>query len=84
MRPLPAFVHPELALLVDPAFLDLEQVGEVGADEQLDRAERGLLAEVLDLDVFAHAAPDVAAAEHHEVRVGAARATDARAARTPR
>ena len=38
----------------------------------LDRTERGLLAEVLDLEVFAHPAPDVTAAEQHEVRVGVA------------
>ena len=84
MRPLPSLATLELALLVDPALLDLEQVGEVGVDQQLDRAERGLLAEVLDLEVFAHAAADVAAAEQDEVRVGAARATGGRAARTRR
>ena len=35
----------------------------------LDRAERRLLAEVADLDVFAHPAPDVAAADQEQVRV---------------
>ena len=39
-------LHRELAVLLDPAFLHLEEVGEVGAEQDLDRAERGLLAEV--------------------------------------
>ena len=41
-------LHGEIAELLDPAFLHLEQVGEVGAELHLDRAERGLLAEVRD------------------------------------
>jgi hypothetical protein len=56
---------------VDAPFLDLEQVGEVGVDHDLDRAVRGLFAEVLDLEVFAHPPADIATPEHHEVRVGA-------------
>ncbi len=60
----------ELTLFVDAPLFDLEEIGEVGVDEQLDRAEGGFLAVVLDLEVFAHASPDVAAPEQQEVRVG--------------
>ena len=55
--PLPRLLQAELALLVDPTLLDLEQVGEVGSDEQLDRTERGLLAEVLDFEILPHPRP---------------------------
>ena len=67
-----AVVHCELALLVDATFFDLEQVCEIRADQQLDRAERGFLAVILDLEVFAHPPPDVPAPNHHQVRVGPA------------
>ena len=58
-------------MLLDASFLHLEQIREVGAQLDLDGAVRRLLAEVADLDVFAHAAPDVAPARDEEVRVGA-------------
>ena len=41
-----------LAGRVDAALLDLEQVGEVGVDHQLERAVGGLVAEVADDDVL--------------------------------
>ena len=60
----------QVADLLDPALLHLEEIGEVGIDEQLEHAERGLEAVVAHRDVFAHPATDVPVAEHHEVRVG--------------
>src|SRR5262249_29062427 len=49
----------------------LEQVGEVGVELQLHEAERGLLREVRDLEIFTHAATDVAVTRHQEMGVGA-------------
>ena len=77
-------MHAERSLLVHAPGLDLEQVGEVGVEHQLDRAERGFLAEVLDLEVFPHPAPDVAAAVQHQVRVGVTLRGKRRATRTRR
>src|SRR5260221_249534 len=61
--------HVELALFLYAPFLDLEEVGEIGVDQELDRAERRFLSVVLDLEVFAHAPPDVTAPEEHQVRI---------------
>jgi len=47
-------MHREIADLLDPAFLDLEQVREIATEQQLDRAEGRLLREVVHDDVFAH------------------------------
>ena len=70
--PAAARARGQVADLLDPALLDLEEIGEVGVDEELERAEGGLEAVVAHRDVFAHPTPDVPVAEHHEVRVGEA------------
>ncbi len=63
-------VGAQVADLLDAAFLHLEQVGEVGADGELERAERRLEAVIADGDVFPHAPAHVAVTEDHEPGVG--------------
>src|SRR5438477_654862 len=47
-----------LAVVVGPAFLDAEEVGEVGLDGELDGDVRGLVAVVVHDDVLPQAAAD--------------------------
>jgi len=53
-----------LPVAADPAFLDLEQVGEVGLDNQGQGAGGRGLAEVAQHEVLAHAVTDVSVPEH--------------------
>ena len=61
-------------VVLDAPFFYMEQVGEVGVEEQLQRAVGGLVAVVADDDVLTHPPPDVAMAEDQERTIGAARA----------
>ena len=63
--------------IAEPTLFDGEEVGEVGVDEQLHRAERGLVAEVADDEVLAHPLAHVPTPEHHERGVGETRARGA-------
>jgi len=56
----------------DPTLLHGEEVGEIGLNETLEHAHRGLFAKVVDDNVLAHALTDVAAPKDHQVRVGSA------------
>ena len=62
-----------LAPSLDPALLDLEQVGEVRPDRDRDGARRGLARQVPQDDVLPHPVPDVATAQHQERAVRASR-----------
>ena len=59
--------------ITGPALLHGEEVGEIGVDEHLDGAEGGLVAEVADHQVLAHALADVAGPEDHQGGVGHSR-----------
>lgn len=61
-----AGVQPVLPTGLDPALLDLEEVREVGADSQRDRARDGLGREVPQHHVLPHAIAHVAVPQHQE------------------
>ena len=61
---------PELDVASDAPFLDREQVGEIGVDEHVDRAHGGLVAEVAQQQLLAHALTHMALPEHHHGGVG--------------
>ena len=71
MRPLPSLSSPSLPCLWTRPSLTSNRSAKSASTTISTEQIRGLFAEVLDLEVFAHPAADVAAAEHHEVRVGA-------------
>ena len=70
MRPLPSLSSPSLPCLWTRPSLTSNRSAKSASTTISTEQIRGLFAEVLDLEVFAHPAADVAAPEHHEVRVG--------------